>query len=163
MTGASVLVADDERDIVELVAFVLGRAGYEVDKVEGGDEALRAVRERRPALCILDGRMPQLAGFEVLRRLKEDPATASVPVIVLSNLGQDGDVKRALQGGAHGYLIKANLSLDALVKAVEEATRSRIFQEDLTVALARELAATVKTVGWHSGVRTTCRARGRNV
>ena len=84
MPGARVLVADDERDIVELVAFVLGRAGYEVDKVGGGDEALRVIRERRPALCILDGRMPQLAGFEVLRRLREDPETRGIPVLILT-------------------------------------------------------------------------------
>jgi CheY-like chemotaxis protein len=60
--------------------------------------------------------MPKVQGFEVLRRLKEDPATADVPVIVLSNLGQETDVQRALQGGARGYLIKANLSLDELVQ-----------------------------------------------
>jgi len=84
VAGARVLVADDERDIVELVAFVLGRAGYEVDKVEGGDEALRVIRERRPALCILDGRMPQLAGFEVLRRLRDDPETRGIPVLILT-------------------------------------------------------------------------------
>jgi two-component system phosphate regulon response regulator PhoB len=79
-----VLVADDERDIVELVAFVLGRAGYDVDKAANGEQALRLARERRPALCILDGRMPELAGFEILQQLRGDPATSAIPVLILT-------------------------------------------------------------------------------
>ena len=78
------LVADDERDIVELVAFVLRRAGYDVVEASDGEQALRLARERLPALCILDGRMPELAGFEILRRLRADPRTAAIPVLILT-------------------------------------------------------------------------------
>ena len=83
-TGARVLVADDEPDIVELVAFVLGRAGYEIYKADDGDQALRIARERRPALCILDGSMPGLAGFEIVRQLRGDPETSAIPVLILT-------------------------------------------------------------------------------
>jgi CheY-like chemotaxis protein len=65
--------------------------------------------------------MPKLQGFEVLKALKADPATAAIPVVVLSNLGQDGDVQRAREGGAVAYLVKANLSLDELVGRAREA------------------------------------------
>ena len=63
-----VVVADDERDIVELVAIVLGRAGYEVITAADGERRLELIRERRPDLCVLDGRMPGLAGYEILER-----------------------------------------------------------------------------------------------
>ena len=82
--GRLVLVADDEPDIVELLMILLRRGGYEPIAAEDGDEALRAAREHRPALCVLDGRMPALHGFEVLRRLREEPETASIPVLILT-------------------------------------------------------------------------------
>jgi CheY-like chemotaxis protein len=63
--------------------------------------------------------MPKLQGFEVLRILKQDPTTKQIPVVVLSNLGQDSDVQEALQGGAVAYFIKANLSLQDLVAQVQ--------------------------------------------
>ncbi len=76
--GKLVVVADDERDIVELVAIVLGRAGYEVITAADGERALELIRERRPDLCVLDGRMPGLAGYEILRQLRDDPETAAI-------------------------------------------------------------------------------------
>ncbi len=79
-----VLVADDERDIVELVSILLDRAGYDVIAAEDGARALELARSRSPRLCILDGSMPGLAGFEVLESLREDQATARVPVVLLT-------------------------------------------------------------------------------
>ncbi len=79
-----VLVADDEPDIVELLVILLRRGGYEPVPVAAGDEALSAARECRPDLCVLDGRMPNMHGFEVLRRLRSDPETASIPVLILT-------------------------------------------------------------------------------
>jgi len=83
-----------------------------------GEEALRLARAEAPDLVLLDLIMPKMQGFEVLRTLKQDPATAGIPVIVLSNLGQDSDVQRALEAGAAAYLIKANLPLHDLVLRV---------------------------------------------
>ena len=79
-----VLVADDERDIVELLSILLQRAGYEVVCAFDGATALALARERCPDLCILDGTMPRLAGFEVLTALRNDEATAAVPVLILT-------------------------------------------------------------------------------
>ena len=72
-------------------------------------------------LILLDLIMPKLNGFQVLGALKKDPPTARIPVIVLSNLGQDRDVQQAMEAGATAYFIKADLSLQALVKRVGEA------------------------------------------
>src|SRR5215213_6423215 len=82
--GRLVLVADDEGDIVELVSILLRRAGYEVIAARDGAEALELARERRPRLCILDGTMPKLAGFEVLETLRQDESMADVAVLILT-------------------------------------------------------------------------------
>ena len=119
--GKTILLVEDDRFLRRAAEATLKRSGFAVVVAADGEEALRMVGPSRPDLILLDLIMPKIQGFEVLRRLKEDPATAEVPVIVLSNLGQENDVQRALQGGARGYLIKVNLSLDELVKAVEAA------------------------------------------
>ncbi|MQA75489.1 MAG: response regulator [Solirubrobacterales bacterium] len=90
-----VLIADDERDIVELVRIVLERAGYEVVTAREGDRALELAREHPPAICILDGAMPGLAGFEVLARLRAEGATAEVPVLMLTaTVDEEREIRR---------------------------------------------------------------------
>jgi DNA-binding response OmpR family regulator len=89
-----------------------------------GEEALRLARAERPDLVLLDLIMPKLQGFEVLRALKDDAATASIPVVVVSNLGQDSDIRQALEAGATAYLIKAHLGLEELVVRVQAALRA---------------------------------------
>jgi DNA-binding response OmpR family regulator len=90
-----VLVADDETDIVELVAIVLERAGYRVVTALEGATALELARERMPVLCILDGTMPRLAGFEVLEALREEDSTAGVPVLILTaTVDEEREIRR---------------------------------------------------------------------
>lgn len=79
-----VLVADDERDIVDLISIVLSRAGYEVVSADEGRAALALARGRRPAVCVLDGLISGLAGFELLRELRDDPQTRSIKVVILT-------------------------------------------------------------------------------
>lgn len=120
-----VLLAEDDRFLRKAAEATLRRQGHEVLTAADGEEALRLARETPPDLILLDLIMPKLQGFEVLRRLKADPVTAGIPVIVLSNLGQDRDVQQALAAGAVAYYVKANLSLDALAKHVAEALGER--------------------------------------
>jgi len=89
------------------------------DEAADGEEALRIARAERLDLVLLDVVMPKLEGFEVLKLLKEDEATASIPVIVLSNLGQERDVAQAKALGAVAFLVKAHLSLQDLVDRVD--------------------------------------------
>ena len=116
-----VLLAEDDRFLRRAGEAALKRAGYEVLGAADGEEALRMAREHLPSLVLLDLIMPKMQGFEVLTALKLDPATAAIPVIVLSNLGQEGDVQQALQAGARAYFIKATLSVKELVKHVDDA------------------------------------------
>ena len=118
-----ILLAEDDRFQRKAAEASLRRSGYVVIAAADGEEALRLARSEAPDLILLDLIMPKLQGFEVLRALKQDPATAGIPVIVLSNLSQDRDVQQAIEGGAAAYVVKANLSLKELVKKVQETLR----------------------------------------
>ncbi len=117
---ARVLLAEDDRFLRKAAETALKRQGFTVLPAVDGEEALRMARAETPDIVLLDLIMPKLQGFEVLRSLKADPATAKIPVIILSNLGQESDVKQAMEAGAAGYFVKANLSLQDLVKRVGE-------------------------------------------
>jgi CheY-like chemotaxis protein len=115
-----VLLAEDDRFLRRAAESRLRQNGFTVLPAVDGEEALKVARAERPDLILLDLIMPKLQGFEVLKALKQDPATAPIPVIVLSNLGQDEDLKRAMELGAVAYFIKAHLSLQDLVQRVAQ-------------------------------------------
>lgn len=102
----TVLVADDEKDILNLVRFRLERDGYQVICASDGAEAVALARSERPALCVLDVMMPKLTGIEVLQQLRADPDTAAIRVILLTARGQDGDVDQGFAAGADDYVTK---------------------------------------------------------
>ena len=104
--SARIVVADDEQDIRRLVSFTLRRRGYEVLEANAGDVALDLVRQERPQLAVLDVMMPGLTGTEVARALTDDPATAAIPIILLSAKGQATEVEAGLQSGARAYLVR---------------------------------------------------------
>ncbi len=116
-----ILVAEDDRFLRKAAEMALKRHGYTVLTAADGEEALRAAQSDLPDLILLDLIMPKLNGFDVLQALKKEAPTAKIPVIVLSNLGQDRDVQHAMDAGATAYFIKTDLSLQALVQRVEEA------------------------------------------
>ena len=102
----TVLVVDDEPDILDLVRFRLEHDGYRVLTASDGQTGLTLAQQERPDLCILDVMMPKLSGLEVLARLRADPATAATRVILLTARGQDADVDRGFELGAQDYVTK---------------------------------------------------------
>ncbi|MEU0068635.1 response regulator [Streptomyces sp. NPDC006332] len=103
---ARVLIADDDADIRDLVAFKLTQSGHEVIAVEDGMAALRAVREQPPDLALLDIRMPGMSGLDVCRELRAAAETANLPVIMITARSQEGDVEIGFEAGADDYIIK---------------------------------------------------------
>ena len=101
-----VLAADDDDDILELVAFRLERSGYTVLRARDGEEALRVALEAKPDLAVLDVMMPKLDGFELTRRLRAEGATSRMPIILLTARAQDADVQAGFDAGADDYLRK---------------------------------------------------------
>ncbi len=115
-----VLLAEDDRFLRKAARAMLRRQGFTVLTAEDGEEALQLARAETPDLILLDLIMPKVQGFEVLKVLKSDPQTAAIPVVILSNLGQESDSKAAREMGALDYWVKANLALEELVQRVEQ-------------------------------------------
>jgi two-component system, OmpR family, phosphate regulon response regulator PhoB len=101
-----VLVADDDADIRDLVAFKLEQAGLEVVAVEDGEAALEQARARQPELAVLDISMPGLSGIDVCRMLRADPTTSGMLIIMLTARVQEHDVEGGFSAGADDYVTK---------------------------------------------------------
>lgn len=102
----TILLAEDEPQTAQLIVFKLKQAGFAIVHAPDGEQALALVASVKPVLIILDGLMPVMDGFEVLRRLKEDAHTASIPVIMLTARARDKDIVTGLELGAADYMIK---------------------------------------------------------
>ena len=120
-TPRRILLIEDDRFLRKAAEVRLRRSGYEVITAADGEEALATVLTAAPDLILLDLIMPKLQGFEVLRRLKADESTRSIPVVVLTNLSQEADRARAMEEGATGYFVKADMSLDQMAETVAKA------------------------------------------
>jgi CheY-like chemotaxis protein len=119
MNMAKILVAEDERDIRDLVSFTLQYAGYDVVTASNGEEALQLALAEKPDLVLSDVRMPKMTGYEVCKRLKADPEMAHIPVVFLSAKGQEAEVQTGLAVGATDYLLKP-FAPDQLMARVAE-------------------------------------------
>jgi CheY-like chemotaxis protein len=117
-----ILVAEDERDIRELIGFTLRFAGFDVVLASNGIEAIDKAPQEQPDLIILDVRMPKMTGYEVCRLLKEDPITSEIPIVFLSAKGQEGEIEQGLASGAVEYIVKP-FAPDELTEQVKDILR----------------------------------------
>ena len=117
--GAYILAVDDEAHIRRLVQINLQRAGHRVDTAADGVEALERIQVERPDMLVLDVTMPRLDGIELLRRLKADPETAGIRVVMLTARAQDADIFEGERSGADLYLCKP-FSPVQLMQAVKD-------------------------------------------
>lgn len=101
-----IMVVEDEKDVQLLMSEVLKDERYEIIPVDDGAQALRCARELCPHLVLLDVMLPDLDGFEVCRRLKADPATRDIKVVIVSARSDDQDIKQGLACGADHYFTK---------------------------------------------------------
>lgn len=106
MNNYLILVAEDERDIRDLIVFTLQINGFSVVGVPDGKAAVKKATEIKPDLILLDVRMPRMTGLEACRVLKQQESTRDIPVIFLSAKGQAEDIKAGLQMGAEAYFLK---------------------------------------------------------
>ncbi len=123
-TTTKILVCDDERHIVRLIQVNLERQGYTVTTAFDGKEGLEKIRTEKPDLVVLDVMMPYMDGFEVLKTIRREPETESLPVIMLTAKAQDKDVFEGYHYGADMYLTKPfnPMELVAFVKRITENT-----------------------------------------
>lgn len=114
-----ILIAEDEKFLLQALTTKLRSEGFQVLQARTGQETLDILRGERPSLVLLDLIMPHKNGFEVLEEMKKDPNLSSIPVIIISNLGQHEDIEKGKALGAIDYIVKADYSLSDIVKKVK--------------------------------------------
>ena len=114
-----VLIAEDEPYILESLRFLLERSGLRIATALDGEEAIRSIRDLRPALVVLDISMRNLSGFEVLKMIRADPELTETKVLILTAKGQEADRRTSVNLGADSYITKPYSNKD-LVAAVHE-------------------------------------------
>jgi two-component system alkaline phosphatase synthesis response regulator PhoP len=124
MPGAHILVIEDEEDIQQLVEYNLLKNGFTVTCARTGEEGLRLARSEPPDLVLLDLMLPGIDGLEVCRALKRDPASAKIPVVMLTAKGEEVDIVTGLELGAEDYITKP-FSPKVLVARVRAVLRRR--------------------------------------
>lgn len=133
-TAARILIADDHPHGVELLEAYLGNTSYEVRTATNGEDALHAIQNWHPDVVLLDIMMPRLSGFEVCKRLRQDPATRSTGVIMITALDQPADVDRGVEAGTDDFLTKPINQADLLLR-IRALLKSRQQTSDLPRAL----------------------------
>ncbi|MEK9180512.1 MAG: response regulator [Patescibacteria group bacterium] len=113
-----ILIVEDDRFLSSLIKARLAKEGYEAAQAFDGEEGRQYLKTKKPDLILLDLIMPKVPGFELLEQISLDPNLNKIPVVVLTNLAQESDVKKARQLGATEYFVKARVSIDDLVKRV---------------------------------------------
>jgi len=136
VTAARILVVDDEVDISTILTVTLRRAGYEVASAADGIEAIEAIKRQAPDLVLLDVMMPRADGLETLRRIREHPPTAQVPVIMLTARSRLTDKMKGFERGADDYVAKPFEPAEILARVaaqLKRSTHSRVVSPLLSV------------------------------
>lgn len=116
---SNILVVEDENFLTRVLEDNLIAEGYIVDSAKNGEEALKKIEKKKPDLVLLDILMPKSDGFYALKKIKTNPRWKSIPVIVLSNLGEEMVLKQALETGANDYFIKSEYSIEKVIKEIK--------------------------------------------
>jgi len=118
MSGC-ILVVEDQMDNRQILRDLLGNAGYTLVEAENGEEALAVVAKQRPDLILMDIQLPVMDGYEATRRIKSDPATKSIPIIVITSYALSGDEGKARAAGCDAYVTKPYSPRQLLAKVRE--------------------------------------------
>lgn len=114
-----VMIVEDDEHIAKVYQVMFVKDGIDTSLARDGEEAVKKITSEKPDLILLDLMLPKKDGFGVLEDIKKNPALAKIPVIVLSNLGQEKDQERALALGANEYLIKVNYPIQYIIDKVK--------------------------------------------
>jgi DNA-binding response OmpR family regulator len=136
MTGR-VLIVEDEPDIRDLLAYHLEREGYQVAKCRTGGDALRRVRTAPPDLVLLDLMLPEMNGLDVCRRLREDPITSALPIVMLTAKGEEVDRILGLELGADDYIVKPFSPKEVVARVRAVLRRSRVLAGGAPIVLGK--------------------------
>lgn len=119
MSTQKIVLVEDDEILSKVLSTELHDAGFEVSQAFDGEAGLALVRSKRPDLVLLDLVLPKKHGFVVLEELKKSPETKAIPVIILTLLGEDEDIKKGLRLGANDYLVKSSHAVGEIVEKVK--------------------------------------------
>jgi DNA-binding response OmpR family regulator len=125
LSGAKILWVEDDKFLSELVARKLANEHAELIHASNGEEAFSVLATASPDIVMLDILLPGLSGFEILERIRNNPKTKDVPIIMLSNLGQKEEIEKGKKLGATKFLIKATVTLDEIVAEIRKVPLSK--------------------------------------
>ena len=123
MQSKTILVIEDDKFLRELISRKLIGEGFDVLEAVDGEEGIKKIKEGKPDLVLLDLILPSIDGFEILTRVRDDPEVSSIPVIILSNLGQREEVEKGLKLGAIDYLIKAHFTPGEIIEKIKNVLK----------------------------------------
>lgn len=115
-----VLIVEDDKFLRDLLERKLKKEEFTIETAVDGEEAVNKINSWLPDLILLDLIIPKIDGFEVLRQTKSKPATKEIPVVILSNLGQQEEIEKGLNLGAVDYLVKAHLTPDEIIAKIKK-------------------------------------------
>ena len=115
-----ILIIEDDRYISKMYQLKLSLEGYEVQVGENGRQGVDKVKEFMPDIILCDILMPELDGFEVIKIVKSDEATKSIPILIMSNLGQEDHIQKGMSLGAIGYIVKSQYTPSKVVETIKQ-------------------------------------------
>ncbi len=133
MQDIKITLVEDDEILSKVIKEELEESGFKVYSALNGEEGLEIAKAKNPHLILLDLMLPKMHGFEVLESLKKSPQTEKIPVIILTMLGSDDDIKKGLQLGANDYIVKSQHAVGEIVDSVRDFFKSETRPEGKTV------------------------------
>lgn len=127
--AAKILIVEDDRYISKMYQLKLSLDGFDVQVADNGRIGIEKAKELVPDIILTDILMPEVDGFEVIRVIKNDPTLKNIPILIMSNLGQEDHIQKGLQLGALGYIVKSQYTPSKVVDKIKEVL-SGGFQQD---------------------------------
>lgn len=115
-----ILIIEDDKFIIEPMEIIFKRSGFDVDIATDGQSGLELAKKNNPDIILLDIILPKMNGFDVLKKIRSDKKISEIPVVIVSNLAEEKDIKKGMQLGAFFYVVKSRLDVRELVKKVNK-------------------------------------------
>ena len=129
MAAAKILIIEDDRYISKMYQLKLSLEGFDVRVADNGRIGIDRIKELHPDIVLTDILMPEMDGFEVLKMVKTDEEFRSIPVLIMSNLGQEDHIEKGMNMGALGYIVKSQVTPSKVVEKIKETLAGKFVQE----------------------------------
>ena len=129
MDAAKILIIEDDRYISKMYQLKLSLDGFDVQVADNGKIGLEKVKDFHPDIILTDILMPEIDGFEVIKQIKADADLKTIPILIMSNLGQEDHIQKGLELGALGYIVKSQYTPSKVVEKIKEILAGKFIQE----------------------------------